>query len=488
MKPLFALAISLVMLTGNYQKPGTDRPADDMLYPASAMNKLRHIVDSLNLKFKVCDLNKVYLSKPQARAHHISLEGLQSKTALADMEAGISYDRFLARYPMATVDPDLLTVAYDGKDYKTHEPIVAFSNVNGKGSYSLEVPKDTAEALGDLRGKWVTSFDKYGEGSVQAFYFTENPAQRPIPEKYGRWIQYVDCLVDTTSRIFTEKAEHAGRTYLSKLHPAADALNGYILEVFPRQRGKQKMTDKEIQEWVEASNAWEAQRAHRVDSLQKASSKFRELFAAAVEEAKQLGSDNDYIDEYIERYHSPELALQLKRNRIVVGGCSMDDSPRIHAMNIARLSAETIQWDIFLRAHLDIMNDYFERVSDGSWAQEGRKTYIRELEVLDINVPDLMMGIVLRAGNVNGNHYFGSVGRIGRSITESVNAKEMEARIMDMITDPGLDDYNRAIAYYLFKNYNYYLPDKATQRRNTVSLEVAMKTLPHYLTVNIERE
>ena len=80
------------------------------------------------------------------------------------------------------------------------------------------------------------------------------------------------------------------------------------------------------------------------------------------------------------------------RETRVVGSCSMDSSPREHAINIAMLSAETTDWSVFLRAHLDIMNDRFDRVSDGSYAWKDRNTYIKELEQLDINVSDLIFG------------------------------------------------------------------------------------------------
>ena len=103
-------------------------------------------------------------------------------------------------------------------------------------------------------------------------------------------------------------------------------------------------------------------------------------------------------------------------------------------------------------------------------------------------VPDLMMGTLFRLGNANENHYLGSVGRMGRSLSESANRLEMEVRMLEMISDISLDDYNRALAYYLFKSYNYYLPDQAVQARNSVALDAAVKTLPHYLTVNIDRE
>jgi len=74
----------------------------------------------------------------------------------------------------------------------------------------------------------------------------------------------------------------------------------------------------------------------------------------------------------------------------------MDSSPRYHELSIAELAEETVNWEIFLRSHLDIMNDNFNRMSDGSYAWAGRKTYIKELEILYINVLDLVLGISIR--------------------------------------------------------------------------------------------
>ena len=155
--------------------------------------------------------------------------------------------------------------------------------------------------------------------------------------------------------------------------------------------------------------AWEAGRLAQTP-------KFRELLARAVADPSTLGATDDEFEEYVARYYSARKAPEYKRNRVVVGGCSMDNSPRLHALNIARLSAETVNWETFLRAHLDIMNDRFERVSDGSYAQAGRQTYLRELEELDINVPDLLLGISLRIENASRNHYFGSLSRLGRAL------------------------------------------------------------------------
>lgn len=164
------------------------------------------------------------------------------------------------------------------------------------------------------------------------------------------------------------------------------------------------------------------------------------------------------------------------RSTKVIGSCSMDNSPRLHATNIALLSAETARWEIFLKAHLDIMNDRFERVSDGNYAWEGRKTYIRELEALNIDVNELIFGISFRISNPSSNHYFGAVDRIGRALSESKQRKILEERILHAIADTTLDEYNRMIFYYLFINYNHYLQVQSEQKENLQKLSLSVKS------------
>ena len=170
--------------------------------------------------------------------------------------------------------------------------------------------------------------------------------------------------------------------------------------------------------------------------------------------------------------------LEQMRGTKVMGFCSMDNSPRLHAANIALLSAETARWEIFLKAHLDIMNDRFERVSDGNYAWEARKTYIRELEELNIDVNELIFGISFRISNPSSNHYFGAVDRIGRALSESKQRKILEERILHTIADTTLDEYNRMIFYYLFINYNHYLQDPSEQKENLQKLSLSVRSFP----------
>jgi len=182
-----------------------------------------------------------------------------------------------------------------------------------------------------------------------------------------------------------------------------------------------------------------------------------------------------------------QAILDTMRSTRVVGGCSMDSGPRIHAANIALLSAETTNWEVFLRAHLDIMNDRFDRISDGSYAWKGRGTYIGELEALDINVADLIFGISLRIENPAQHHYLGSIGRLGRALSEINNKTDIEQAMLDVIADDELDDFNRVLMYYLFLNYSGYLKDEIVQKAALEKLNIAVQELPTYLYEQIQK-
>lgn len=173
--------------------------------------------------------------------------------------------------------------------------------------------------------------------------------------------------------------------------------------------------------------------------------------------------------------------LDEMRSTRVVGGCSMDSRPREHAIHIALLSAETYNWEVFLKAHLDIMNDRFDRMSDGSYAWGQRNTYIKELEEININVPDLILGISFRIENPASNHYFGSIGRVGRALSETKNRIEIEQAMLSVISDNELDTYNRLLFYFLFRNYNHYIKDETVKKENNDKLATATKTLPDFI-------
>lgn len=160
-----------------------------------------------------------------------------------------------------------------------------------------------------------------------------------------------------------------------------------------------------------------------------------------------------------------------------MGNCSMDESPRIHNFEIAKLAAETYNWNIFLRAHLNILNDRVSRASDNSVAWKSRKTYINELEALNINTIDLLLGICLNVSNQSLNQYRGNSGRVARALTESNFQEEFQLKVFEMINDNNLDDLNRIEMIVIYCSYINQINDKNIKnekltkfKENTINL------------------
>lgn len=522
MKLAFYCSLLLVGVCSYGQGSEFKLHENGLIYSDASIGKLKHIVDSLNLQFKACEIYKEFRALTQGKGHHFNLEGKKAAQAKEDLIAGMSYDDFREKYPKAVYDENLLIVKSDYIDYDGREmDYYQTPELQRDKSYKIDLVKSEK---GHELGQWIfeyTDKTEYSDERLEAFYITSAFKARKLPQKYARLIQYSDCLVDTTAQVFVKNAKETGVRYRDSIPSKADAFNDYIEQVLKRPQfdyekfetllgfdtldfekpwkkaklrkkerqayeAKRKLVEAEYEVFSEKYEQWESQRLTRIDSLRNADPGFEFLLNAALNEAKITYASNDTFEEYVGRYVSAAEALELKRNRRVIGGCSMDNSPRIHAQNIAILSAETTKWEIFLRSHLDIMNDRFDRVSDGSWAYKDRQTYIRELEVLDINVPDLILGISLRVENPVENHYFGSIRRIGRALSETSANDLVETRMLDMIADDELDDFNRVLMYFLFDNYNYNLKDEIRKTANLEKLKKALSKMPDYVYARID--
>ena len=501
MKRLLLLTTVLVQtLAGHSQQPEFKVYANGLVYSDTTMQQLKHIVDSLNIKFRHCDLNKKYYSAEQGIAHYIDLLSSNAPEAFRDMQQGISFNDFIEKYKLSTIDSNLLLTRTRQKsarlvdiDYYTmHRP-----DDNYQPDIALcHTPPGAVEedrySIKGIKDNWMFDYTKPGNKNVntrlRAFYIARPLAVTLIPDKYAKLILYSDCMVDTTAGIFYPGAWDDYTSYLFRkdsLHTYAriDAFNNYISRQIANLPEKYHLKISAYKEWGFIDSM---QKKYVRDSL-STDPTFRQLLSEAVNEALRFKvQTGDYFEYFTAEYYSKSAALTMKRNRKVFGSCSMDQSPRIHAINIAMLAAETANWEVFLRAHLDVMNDRFERASDGNYAWAARNTYIKEIEDLDIDVQDLMLGISFSAGNAPANHYFGNIGRLGRAFAETKYKKSLEEKLLSMISDSQLDDYNRFRMRCLFLNYTYYLPAREDRLACLQKLEKADKTLPSCITSKIK--
>lgn len=469
---------------GFAQSPEFKTYASGLMYSDSTMMQLEHIVDSLNIKFRSCDLERTYYTTKQGKAHYIRLEDNASDEAQKDIESGISFEAFLKKYPGASVEKDLLVINYQYTNYKGENTVEFMSMIEERRIGFNDQPKFFSDSR---KNQWIVDYHASGEytkENLEAFYFTSPLETKAIPENYARLVQYTDCMVDTNSGIFKASSIRKRYDELGYKESKVTAFMEYIQKEIPEPEYDSENYDA----YKTKHRIWDSTKFIVAKSNLVHTQKFKTLLDEAVKDAFVNGWSNDYFEEYVARFYNKETALELKRSRKVWGTCSMDNSPRVHAKNIAMLSAETVNWEVFLRAHLDIMNDNFSRASDGSYAQARRKTYILELEELDINVADLLLGISLRIENPSRNHYYGNIGRLGRALSESKNAEEVKTRILTMIADNSLDDYNRLLMYYLFLNYNRYEQDDSQKTQNDKLLREAIKQMPEYLALRLEKE
>ena len=470
---LFSL-VTLYACTASSQETEFTIHDNGLIYDEQTMSRLGHIVDSLNLKFKTCE-PKQYRSLQQGFATIIELNKTDIPEARKAMNNNMALETFLKQFPRANHYREWIVKSrYTNYNDKR---IIKYATLplRQDARFILHAPDSKAN---DKHSGWVFHEE---DGDLVGLYL-EDVQARPVPVEYAQLIQYVDCMIDTTARIYLNES----REQIPQKLPPDSKIIAY-LSFADDFKGEPKMPEMDwdnpsaeavYKKYKQKYQQWENARIARVDEKMQKGHYYKSLLIDAAREAIERGTGDPDLEFYVERYLDPAQALRMKRLRQPVGMCSQDRTPRLHAQSICRLAAETTQWDIFLRAHLDIMNDNFQRSSDGSYAWAGRGTYLRELEELDINAPDLLIGTSLRASNVCDDHYFGDIGRVGRALAETKNKEDLERRLLSMIKDENLDLFNRLLMAYLFDNYNYHLQDEARKKNNDSGFVTAVATLP----------
>ncbi|MCX6315888.1 MAG: hypothetical protein NTW29_01250 [Bacteroidetes bacterium] len=454
--------------------------SNGLIYGISDMQHLRFIVDSLNLRFKTCDLTRNYTAMPQTRHYYISFSSKTNdlKEIITDINNGATFEAVRQKYKelSQSVDTQRLMIQ-SGKNDDGKRIFLAGTPSTGYSSiYGSELANASKEGL---PSGWVFDYDtinEYRKSYHLVCYFFPEPWRMPtLPADYSKLIQYVDCMIDTAASILLtdDKPEYRwiDKSKERKLLKHKRKLMAFFDETAGKKisRSDGFLTDDDL---------------NLVGPDLINNEKFKALLTNAIEESLAKKLFDNTLELIAEKAGMYDKALSMKRSYRVVGMCSMDNSPRLHARDIALLSARAHQWDIFLRAHLDIMNDRFERASDGSYAWGERQTYLKELEELNLDVVDLMLGLTLRAGNTASNHYYGKISRMGRALAESREKARFEERAITIMKDNRLDEFNRGLMFLLYYIYTDYLDNKEGKLKRDL-LRNQVDQFPSFLQTSI---
>ncbi|MFC6997464.1 hypothetical protein [Rufibacter roseus] len=460
---------------------------NNFVYSPITISKFKSIVDSININFEKSEVNLQYFSKPQAKAHYVYLNSGNVREAIRDMEQNLPFKEFLRKYPSAKVLPELLVLKERVSDIYGNSQIkfraVSFNEEHARSFTRENLPEVYNRPL---KGKYLWQHypkTDYSQETLEAFYLVEEFQPKRLPVTYTRMLQYSNSLVDTTAQIFYSDAKDYGYNPYEKL-PSKDAILQFLQYINwktskPEYTINNQLDEKGLKILVQRINEWEVNRFKIIDQSIATTAKFKTLLTNALTQSITTGKSTSEFEEYVAKYHSPEAALELKRKRVVTRTCGY--GPDEHIQNIAKLSAQTGDWEIFIRALLDILDERYIKMSNGSYSFAARRTYVYELEVLNINVLNLLLGISLQIENPSQNHYFGNIHRISSAIAESRFAPQFEQQLLNMIKDSQLDDYNRVVMIDLFMNYTNNLEDEKRKEANKTMLQAAAQKLPSYL-------
>jgi len=423
--------------------------SNGLMYSDKDMKVLRYIVDSLNLRFRKCEFNREFFSYPQGQACTVEFESKTNslKSVIEDLRNSIGFYEILKKYKQFIKGVDSSQLISQYSDQSFEGKLYFLHGTAGKGYDYLSFPFDQVDK--SAVKKWAYEYYEKGEYhneySLDVHFFPDGLSRKRIPSAYSRLLEYVDCMIDTNATVML-----AGYESKQKEITSLSTLTDYI-------QSKLK-TPVDSFDLMFGNLITTRQADYAMKHLGDDAEFMKKLNEVTDECIKAVRSDPE-LERLAEAFISEQKALTLKRSRFVMGQCSQDESPRLHALDIAKLAAESHSWDIFLRSHLNIMNDRFARMSDGSYAWDGRKTYLKELEELDLNIVDLMLGLTLRASNLPDNHYYGTIWRMGWALTESREQERFQEAALEMMKNKELDELNRGLIFLLYSTYLYRLED-----------------------------
>jgi len=477
MKKICALLLLLIGQTALAQSGTVGHNPNGLLYTDAVLSKLKHIADSLHVQFQHMP-TAVYNSVPQAYyAHHISANQKEALNIKQDIDAGLNYNQIMKKYPGLHVLDSLHAICDTYLNYEQEKVLSLSIHAQGRSSnLIMRFEREAYNRYKNVTNGWFYNYNTRENNtseSISACYITNFLTLIPLKKEYARLVQYSELFV-SEDNVFYDDAKNYDIEFPdapgAEMTAFLDYANAKLGEPYEERDEDYALYYNKWREWQ--SNKWV-----QADRLYATDWKFKKLLAEAYTNTLKGTTSTDFED-YLWRYYSKAIALDYKRNRRIFGATGVSLVPGLHMRNIAVLAAETTQWDVFMCAHLTIVDTDFEDADTTDTGEVRRHTYIKELEKLDINIGDLLIGISLKIDNVPESHYYGDINDIGKLVYEAKDREKIAARLLAMIQDTDLDVHNRIRMCYVYQNYNYYLNDVAKRNENKAQFNLAVSTLP----------
>ncbi len=399
-------------------------------------------------------------SQPQAIADYFEIRTRYPDSFISALNQTHHLKQLADKFEGLIIDNNLLIVKYlqTARENKKEIRITSFS-IQNNTEHAIILAYSDSLYLNKVKYYFSQNLDKNnGVTTISGFYLSQAFTTSTIPSAYTDWIWYTDNLVRPELPIFLHNNFTVNRTII-------DSLGYYYEEHSNRPEYSKEEDSKKFRSKLEF---WEKNQALYVDSLYQSDPTFKELFMQALTFAQVEKISSEYLEDFTGQLVSKELALELMRYNPVHGMQSYDTRPIHQQERIARLSAETNNWEVFIKSLLNILNENVSKNAYSSSHSRGMKTYIGELVKLDINFHKILLGSAFRIVDPLNTHYFSRGSKIAKAFAELDTKDQLlfENEIGKIISDPSLDGLNKLQFYNTYLAYISFLEDSTKLENN----------------------
>lgn len=405
------------------------------------LEKLRPALQARLTEYKKRALPN-YKSLGQTTGTYFSIKTKNPAQFLADVHSAGDVGLLMKKYKRLELDRSLLVVKYVTSGGGKTEIQYYSPTILGRSYYHVSIPKV------DFEPNHKIVFNQNAIDSayyIYGFYLDSGFVATKIPSKYADWINYCDILCEPEQPLFFNAKPMArfgaydAKNPLNKLHAFFNKAT--------------KMPVYGTDDYAKRYNTWHAQRKTLSDSLYHSSVKFRQLIKRGYSYALEKGISSEDVEDFTAWHVSVAKALQLARQRPLMGSCSMDDSPLWQQVRMANMAASVGNWSVFIKTYLNTQNDKVSRVAESSMGRAGRVAEVSELMKFNFDILKLMFGAVFEIGNEM-PHYKGYAFKLAQafhSADKNTQAK-FKNMVLEAMGDAQLDAYNRLIMNQVYRS------------------------------------
>jgi hypothetical protein len=447
--------------------------------------KLNSIIKSLEKEYGR-DKLPVYNSIPQTSASYFIILTKEPNEFLSSLKNSKNLQQLLELYPNLRVEKDLLVIKNIYSNYKKEKKLEIKSFAIGN-SFEHRIDLNFSDSLNKSDIKYFTKCytrKKDNITTIYGFYLNKEFKSIPIPEKYADCIHYTDIVVKPETSIFFNKRKKSNNRYRFK-KTIIDSLVKYY-EIKTNRPLWDK--DKTYVLYKKELEIWQSKKQRYSDSLYNKDEHFKNLLHDALLYAEENKVSNGDLEDFTAYLISKKRALNLMRQNQQMGTCSFDSRPVKQLKRIAKIAAQTQDWEVFIKSLLNVMNDYASRVAYSNIASQSRKTYIGELSKLDLDINKILIGTSWGISDTIHKHYFSDGSKIAKAYTnlDSEHQKYFEETVFDILSNKSIDAFNKLCFFNTYKYYKSFLKDSIKIRTVEDNIRNIIPLLPEEIKSGIE--